>query len=404
VHNLRSHPNVVKLYGYCLEPPTVCLILELLPLSLKDVLYPPVESTEPSAGVASSSSAAAQLGASSGPDASSATSATPAAGVTLSSSLAAAEGFTKFGSVASDTMLQADLPADATAVVTQQGDLSQHYATAISNPAAGTTSLGPVQLPGTHPQLAGHDSGTPSQAWQGSSTFNGAYDEAVESPEGMEVKVQDPKGGQPEQPPAEAGNRPCTDLKQQQPQQQQAPRPSLLRLLQIATDVAAGLEHLHSRPLLAKVHSLMLAAVNEADDGRGSTAALAPLVTVDEDQAEAAPTVRSLPSAATACVTPSDSVLQAVLGGGGDSGDLAEQAEPVSSGGGGGSGAPGPRIVHRGGWVVKCVQSIVWFTMLKAMPASRSMNRILVGTTKMCGCVECLTGPCLNLVLLSPAA
>jgi hypothetical protein len=33
------HANVVRLYGYCLEPPTVCLILELLPRSLKDLLY-----------------------------------------------------------------------------------------------------------------------------------------------------------------------------------------------------------------------------------------------------------------------------------------------------------------------------------------------------------------------------
>jgi hypothetical protein len=315
----------------------VCLILELLPLSLKDVLYPPAESTEPSAGAPSSSSAAAQLGASAGAGASSATSATPTAGVTLSSSLAAAEGFTQFGSVASDTTLQADQPADATAVVRQQGDLSQHYATATSNPVAGTASPGPVQLPRAHPQLAG----TLSQAWQGSSTFNGAYDEATESPEGMQVKVQDPKGGQPEQLPAEAGNRPCANLKQQQ-QQQQVPRPSLLRLLQIATDVAAGLEHLHSRPLLAKAHSLMLAAVNEADDGRGSTEALAPpLVTVEEDQAEGAATVLPLPSTAATGVTSSDSGLQAVLGGGGDSGGLAEQATGSSSG-------PGPRIVHRG--------------------------------------------------------
>jgi hypothetical protein len=36
---LSRHPNVVRLYGYCLEPPTVCLILELLPLSLKELLY-----------------------------------------------------------------------------------------------------------------------------------------------------------------------------------------------------------------------------------------------------------------------------------------------------------------------------------------------------------------------------
>jgi hypothetical protein len=346
MHNLRSHPNVVKLYGYCLEPPTVCLILELLPLSLKDVLYPPAESADPSAGAPSSSSAAAQRGDSTGPEASSATSATPAAGVTLSSSLAAAEGFTKFGSVASDTMQEADQPADASAVVTQQVDLSQHYATATSNPVAGTASPGPVQLPHTHPQLVGHVSGTPSQAWQGSSIFNSAYDEAVESPEGKPIDIQDPKGGESEQPPAKAGNCPCPNLKQQQ---QQVLRPSLLRVLQIAADVAAGLEHLHSRPLLAKAHSLMLAVVNEAEDGRGSTAALAPLVTVEEDQAEAAATARPLPSAATACVTPSDSGLQAVLGSSGDSGGLAEQADPVSSGGGGGSGAPGPRIVHRGG-------------------------------------------------------
>jgi hypothetical protein len=37
--DLCRHPNVVRLYGYCLEPPTVCLILELLPTSLKELLY-----------------------------------------------------------------------------------------------------------------------------------------------------------------------------------------------------------------------------------------------------------------------------------------------------------------------------------------------------------------------------
>jgi hypothetical protein len=34
------HPNIVRMYGCCLEPPTVCLILELLPLTLSSFLYP----------------------------------------------------------------------------------------------------------------------------------------------------------------------------------------------------------------------------------------------------------------------------------------------------------------------------------------------------------------------------
>jgi serine/threonine protein kinase len=46
------HPNVVRLYGYCLEPPTVCLILELLPGSLKRALY-----GEPSASAMASRAA-----------------------------------------------------------------------------------------------------------------------------------------------------------------------------------------------------------------------------------------------------------------------------------------------------------------------------------------------------------
>jgi hypothetical protein len=41
------HHNVVRLYGYCFEAPTVCLILELLPGSLKALLYK--QPTEPSA-------------------------------------------------------------------------------------------------------------------------------------------------------------------------------------------------------------------------------------------------------------------------------------------------------------------------------------------------------------------
>jgi hypothetical protein len=39
--NADRHANVVRLYGYCLEPPTVCLLLELLPTSLKEILYGP---------------------------------------------------------------------------------------------------------------------------------------------------------------------------------------------------------------------------------------------------------------------------------------------------------------------------------------------------------------------------
>ncbi len=31
---MRRHPNIVRLYGYCVEPPRVCLVLELLPCSL----------------------------------------------------------------------------------------------------------------------------------------------------------------------------------------------------------------------------------------------------------------------------------------------------------------------------------------------------------------------------------
>lgn len=34
------HPNIVRLYGYCLDLPTVCLIMELLPTSLDTLLHP----------------------------------------------------------------------------------------------------------------------------------------------------------------------------------------------------------------------------------------------------------------------------------------------------------------------------------------------------------------------------
>ncbi len=37
-HCARRHPNVVRIYGYCLEPPTVCLIMELLPAHLSALL------------------------------------------------------------------------------------------------------------------------------------------------------------------------------------------------------------------------------------------------------------------------------------------------------------------------------------------------------------------------------
>jgi hypothetical protein len=36
---LCRHPNIVRVYGYCLTPPTVCIIMELLPTSLADKLY-----------------------------------------------------------------------------------------------------------------------------------------------------------------------------------------------------------------------------------------------------------------------------------------------------------------------------------------------------------------------------
>jgi hypothetical protein len=333
--NLRSHPNVVKLYGYCLEPPTVCLILELLPLSLKDVLYPPAESADPSAGAPpSSSSAAAQLGASAG--ASTANSTTPDAAVTVFPS--ASEGFTQFDSMTSDTMLEVSQPADNKAVVTPE-DMSQQYITATS---AAMASASRVQLPRLRSRQGGHDSSTPSKAWQSSSTFNGAYDKVTESQEGKQAEC-DPKGGQQEQLPAEATKRSCANTKQQ-PQQQQAPRPSLLRVLQIATDVASGLEHLHSRPLMAKAQNLILAAVSEAGNGQGSTEALTPLVTVEEDQAELATAPMPLPYTAAGVATTAALGIQTVHGGSGESSRFIERAGPVSSGG----GAPGSRIVHRG--------------------------------------------------------
>ncbi len=54
-----AHPNVVRLYGFCLEPPTVCLIMELLPRSLNRVLYslkPAGADATPTAGDGHSSS------------------------------------------------------------------------------------------------------------------------------------------------------------------------------------------------------------------------------------------------------------------------------------------------------------------------------------------------------------
>jgi hypothetical protein len=36
---------VVRLFGYCLEPPNVCLVLELLPSSLKGIIYKQPSST-----------------------------------------------------------------------------------------------------------------------------------------------------------------------------------------------------------------------------------------------------------------------------------------------------------------------------------------------------------------------
>ncbi len=38
--NARRHPNIVRIYGWCVEPPTVCIIMELLPCTLKHWLYP----------------------------------------------------------------------------------------------------------------------------------------------------------------------------------------------------------------------------------------------------------------------------------------------------------------------------------------------------------------------------
>src|SRR5687767_6410181 len=36
----HRHPHVVRMYGYCLEPPHVYILLELLPATLKQRLYP----------------------------------------------------------------------------------------------------------------------------------------------------------------------------------------------------------------------------------------------------------------------------------------------------------------------------------------------------------------------------
>jgi hypothetical protein len=303
----------------------VCLILELLPFSLKDMLYPPAAPTEASASMPSSSSAAVQLGAS-------ACSATPAAGLTLS--ISSAEGATQLGGTLK-TMPRVDQPADAKAVVTTK-ELSQHYATANSKAVTDLASPDRLQLPRAQTWLVGHDSSTPSQAWQDCSTYYGANDEATESTKGKEIGIRDSEEEHPEQMLAESGIRPCGNPEQQQ---QQVPRPSLLRMLQIAADVAAGLDHLHSRPLLTQAH-----IDNKSGDGGDSTNALAPLVTVEEDQSEAPVAAMSLPSTAAAVVTQSDPGLQTILGSSVASGGLTEQATVSSSG-----DATGPRIVHRGG-------------------------------------------------------
>jgi hypothetical protein len=319
---MRSHPNVVKLYGYCLEPPTVCLILELLPTSLKDVLYPPAASSSTSAGEPSSSFDVQHV-ASAIPDSSMTTRTVQGVAVTLSSN--AAERFSEFG-VQSGAMLRGDQPADAEVCITQQDPNCVNVHTVEVRP---TASRSLVQVPCADSQLGCRGMYTPSQAWQGSSTFNGVYDEA---PQG---KRKDARGSEPNHLPSEAvkPSNACAAQKQQQ----QSLRPSLLRVLQIAADVAAGLEHLHSRPLLAKAHSLMLAAVNEAGDGQGSTEALSQLV--EKNQGEGVMTAFLLSRAGPACVTQTYTSVARSRASSGQAG-----SSTVSSG-----GAVGPRIVHRGG-------------------------------------------------------
>jgi hypothetical protein len=56
------HPNIIRIYGFCLEPPNVCIITELLPWSLKSVLYHTGEARSRARSIAGTIASASETG------------------------------------------------------------------------------------------------------------------------------------------------------------------------------------------------------------------------------------------------------------------------------------------------------------------------------------------------------
>jgi hypothetical protein len=277
----HSHPNVVKLYGYCLEPPTVCLILELLPVGLNDLLYNSMSLTcsqqRPIGGATSAAcSLARSVGLPSSGDHQPSCEVAALASSTVIS-VSAASGHLSSDQQSLGIVELQPRPAWFEMPVSSRG--GRHCSKPHVSNWTGQTNM-------TIVSNSSSQYGTAHASDVDATTL--PYSTAVSGPHRLTIKQAPSNSLLPDTSPSINGA--CPDQKHGQ----RSSRPggvtdgaslsaarheslSLLRVLQVATDVAAALAYLHSRPLLAAT-----ATVTGAGWQRAAACTSSPLQSLQE--------------------------------------------------------------------------------------------------------------------------
>jgi hypothetical protein len=269
----RSHPNVVKLYGYCLEPPTVCLILELLPLSLKELLYPP-HNAAPATSAQGSMAASGKLfmktssGISSRLPVALASPSSSASGATQTGQSSVSVQLSKHTSVTTGDMTRHHLlqgsPKSSIATRTSLPLVSGEQQTFVTAVSEGQTWQALAAAKGSVSPGADATTVHSNAAFQTAHTSIDAYPHAhaqitissIGNHEGLFASRISAGGSQLTEPASAVDAGVLTGAAPQSPTlapQSPTPRLTMERMLQIASDVAAGLVYLHSRPLLTSM-------------------------------------------------------------------------------------------------------------------------------------------------------
>jgi hypothetical protein len=341
----RSHPNVVRLYGYCLEPPTVCLILELLPGSLKDVLYRRVEVRQP---------------------------ALPSPTVLSSNPLASTSGGSDSVSIVharlagqqSASRLGAKVTAADGTVTSAKG---LHHPAALGAKAAATVgnlATGDVEVGDQHSVMGAK--GITAQDYGISAGADGSIGGYL-SHLHTHMTGGDTSGG--------GGGSGGGAHGQQVVASRLVPKGdvSMLRVLEVATDVAAGLAYLHATP--------MLATAGAGLPGAGpSTVESASGLALSEGGAVLSPIASSTGAGAGA-------VVVSVSGSPDVTGQGHSSSRGAFSGGGASMAAPGgkhiksARIVHRGASVA-CGSQRSALASIERLTFSSCLRRLLIARVR----------------------